>query len=544
MVDTAKPKNKISKTPKARAAHSVLATFFSGVFFLTLSNFLTKLCGLFLKVPLTNTLGDSGMAYFNLAYAVYKWFYMISTAGLPVAAAVLCAECAAEKDPIIRSASLLRIRRIILSLFSLLGLIGALIIFFASPLFAHLQGAPYAAAAIAATAPALFCICIVSALRGYYQGLSELLPASISQVVEAGAKMGFGLLFAAYATQKGLPLYLIAAYAIGGLGVGSFLGMLIMLAFLPRISKKAGIIAHTRQPKPQTEEHFAKRLWRIAIPVTLAASVLSLSDMLDSMTVIRRLIYGGIDSSEALRLYGNYTALAVPMFNLPPILIYPVTTALIPILTSTFTKANKAEFHAFAKTALSVTMLIAMPCAAGMSALSEPILRLFFRADLAATGAPLLRVLALGIVFLSLLAMSNAILQATGYAKLPVYAMIAGAVVKFIASFILCAIPEINIYGSPISTVLCYAVMAICNLIFVIWKTKANLSVSACIKPALASVVCALCALCVYHLLLPHAAHSIVTLTAIGVAAIVYLLILWGIGGLRELQIFLRTFKK
>ena len=53
-----------------------------GVMFLTVSNLLTKICGMFLKVPLTNTLGDSGMAYFNLAYAVYKWFYMISTGAI------------------------------------------------------------------------------------------------------------------------------------------------------------------------------------------------------------------------------------------------------------------------------------------------------------------------------------------------------------------------------------------------------------------------------------------------------------------------------
>ncbi len=544
MTDTAKKAKIRRKTPKVRGAHSAITTFFSGVFFLTLSNFLTKLCGLFLKVPLTNTLGDTGMAYFNLAYAVYKWFYMISTAGLPVAAAVLSAECATEKDPLLRSASLLRVRRTIVSMFCVVGAIGSLGMFFGAPLFAHLQGVERAATAIAATAPALFCICIASALRGYYQGLSELLPTSVAQVVEAGAKMGFGLIFAAYATHKGLPLPLIAAYAISGLGVGSLLGMLVMLVFLPLVSKRAGILPHTVAALNSKKERLVSRLWRIAVPVTLTASVLSLSDMLDSMTVIRRLVYGGMEHTEALRLYGNYTSLAVPMFNLPPILIYPVTTALIPLLTASYAKVKKAEFHAVSKTALSATMMIAMPCAAGMSALSEPILRLFFRADLAATGAPLLRVLALGIVFLSLLAMTNAILQATDHARLPLYAMLAGAAVKFVASYTLCAIPKIGIYGSPISTVLCYGVMAVCNLIFVIRKTGTVLSASACLKPAFVSLICALTAIFAYHFLLPRVFHTVATLASVSIAAAVYLAVLWGIGGLKELKFILTELRK
>ena len=130
--------------------------FAQGVFFLTLSNLLTKLCGLFLKVPLTNTLGDTGMAYFNLAYAVYKWFYMISTAGLPVAAAVLTAQYRTEPDPLRRQAMLLRVRNVTLGAFCIMGGVGSLCMWVGAPLFARLQGVEDVAAPIAAVAPALF----------------------------------------------------------------------------------------------------------------------------------------------------------------------------------------------------------------------------------------------------------------------------------------------------------------------------------------------------------------------------------------------------
>ena len=154
--------------------------FALGVLFLTVSNLLTKLCGLFLKVPLTNTLGDTGMAYFNLAYAVYKWFYMISTAGLPVAAAILTARYAAEPDPLRRSAVLRRIRNVTLGAFLVLGTVGGMCMYCGAPLFAALQNAAQAAPSIAAIAPALFCICIASAFRGWYQGLECQLPSAVS----------------------------------------------------------------------------------------------------------------------------------------------------------------------------------------------------------------------------------------------------------------------------------------------------------------------------------------------------------------------------
>lgn len=63
--------------------------FVSGVLVLTVSNILVKAIGLLFKIPLHDYLGDEGMGYFNAAYTIYTWFYMVSTAGLPVAISVM-----------------------------------------------------------------------------------------------------------------------------------------------------------------------------------------------------------------------------------------------------------------------------------------------------------------------------------------------------------------------------------------------------------------------------------------------------------------------
>ncbi|MBQ7982475.1 MAG: polysaccharide biosynthesis C-terminal domain-containing protein, partial [Clostridia bacterium] len=391
----------------------------------------------------------------------------------------------------------------------------------------------------AAIAPALFFICIASALLGWSQGLEDQRPASAAQVVEAGAKMLCGLLLGAYALRRGLKISTVAAYAITGLTVGSFLGMAVMLLSMQAVKNRCRMRAkipgkmHGLTPRGQ----LLRRLMRIALPVTLSASVMSLCDMLDSMIVIRRLCGGGMAETEALRLYGNYTALAVPMFNLPPVLIYPVTTALIPVLTAAYEdRGAPQKCHRLIRVSLSGAACIALPCSAGMSVLAEPILRLFYREDLAATGAPLLAVLALAVFFLSVLAMTNAVLQALECARLPLYSMLAGAAVKLLSSWILTGQKEIGIFGTPISTVLCYLTMAVCNLYFVMRVSGVSLPfVRLFAKPAAASVFCATTAKAFYTAAAAGACpEALCTLGAVGVGAVTYRAVLMLLRGIDE----------
>jgi len=66
--------------------------FFSGVIILTISNLIIKAIGALFKIPMTHIIGELGMGYYSSAYVVYTVFYMISTAGLPVAVSLLIAE--------------------------------------------------------------------------------------------------------------------------------------------------------------------------------------------------------------------------------------------------------------------------------------------------------------------------------------------------------------------------------------------------------------------------------------------------------------------
>ena len=53
---------------------------------MTVSNLTVKAAGLLFKIPLTALIGETGMGYFNSAYTLFTWLYMLSAAGLPAAA--------------------------------------------------------------------------------------------------------------------------------------------------------------------------------------------------------------------------------------------------------------------------------------------------------------------------------------------------------------------------------------------------------------------------------------------------------------------------
>ena len=128
--------------------------------------------------------------------------------------------------------------------------------------------------------------------------------------------------------------------------------------------------------------------------------------------------------------------------------------------------------------------------------------------------------------------MTNAILQAGGNEKYPVWSMLAGGAVKLIVNWVLVGDPEVNIVGAPIGTICCYAVMCVMNALFMLkcMKRPPNFA-KVLLRPALSSAVMGLSAWAVYGLAVrfiggPDMGRLMMTLcmcAAIFVAVAVYL---------------------
>ena len=519
--------------------------FFSGVLFLSGASVLVKIIGLLFKIPMSYFLGDEGMGYFNAAYQIYTCLYMLSTAGLPVAVSILISEARGAGD----SQRVGHVYSVAWRTFLLLGILGTAVMLFGAGPLSHIIGSPNARYAIMAISPTLFFICLCGALRGYFQGFLQMAPPAVSQVLEALGKLLVGVLFASLAIRRGASLPLVAAAAISGLAVGEAAGFLYLLLTRRRYERGKQFFllspdADCDTP-PKSSHAVLSRLLTIALPITASASVMSLTGLLDLVIVQRRLQTIGFTVAEATAFYGNYTTLVVPMFNLPPALIYPLTTAIVPLLSAATSAGNREGIGRAVQSVLRVASIIALPCALGLSLFSFPILRLFFPLDMAESAAPLLSILALAVFFLSLLTVTNAVLQANGMAKKPMIAMLIGGAVKLVCSYILIGVPAVGTAGVPIGTLLCYFAALCVDLYYIIRHLSVYPSVTRILlRPAIASFLSVGAARGLYAMLGGDATARPVVLLPIAVAGLLYVAALFLFRAVTEEDIALLPFGK
>ena len=525
-------KDRKVQTVKDMKAKNTSKLFFSGVLVLTVTNLIVKAIGLMFKIPMNHIVGDEGMGYYNSAYTFYTYLYMVSTAGLPTAISIMISNSRAKGQ--IKQTK--RIYRLSVALFFVIGVISMLIMFFGSGIMSKAIGAENTKYSIMAIAPTLLFICMSSALRGYFQGYQQMVPTAVSQFLEAACKLGVGIVFAKYAIDQGYEIYIVAAYATVGLTSGAFLGMLFMM-FSKLLFKEqqydAEYIAQGEDSTVLSRGTLLKNLVLIALPITVSASVMSLTNLIDAAIVQRLLQSTGLSQVAATELYGNYTSLAVPMFNLPPVLIYPISYSIVPLLSAARQRGDTQRCKIVSESSMRIAMIVGIPCGLGLSALSEPILSLFYKQSSVQLAHPLLSLLGPSTAFICILSVTNAILQSAGYERKPLVSMLCGAAVKIATNFVL--IRYIGMKGTPISTFLCYLTVTILNLYFIHKHVGIMPKLSGLFgKPLAAGAVCAVSAYFVNLFMSGYISSKISVIIAIAVAAVVYLamlLLLRGITG-------------
>ena len=87
--------------------------------------------------------------------------------------------------------------------------------------------------------------------------------------------------------------------------------------------------------------------------------------------------------------------------------------------------------------------------------------------DAAVAATYHLQILGIASVFVCVMLLTNAILQAHGQAKIPIITMFIGGAVKVVANYFLVGNPNINIKGAPIGTLVCYALITVLNLVII-----------------------------------------------------------------------------
>ncbi len=463
----------MAETPKKQS-------FLHGTMLLAMSTAIVKVIGAFYSIPLNAIIGEQGFGYYSTAYEIYTVLLMISTAGLPVAMSRMISEA----NSLGHYRQVRKIYTVARTIFLTLGLVGALLMTLFCRQLANFQEQPDAWAAIGALGPCCFLICLMSTYRGFFQGQSNMIPTSVSQVIEAVCKLVVGISAAMLILfyVKSVPL------AAGGAILGVTVSCLVSSIYLNRCFRKA------YRDMPQTAEEvssgkdIAKGLLAIAIPITIGSAGLQILTVLETKIYMSQLLETLTqDQADIQKGIYNFTQ---KIFNMPCAFITPITISAIPAITAQITTGKLKDAKATEESAVRVTGLISAPCTVGLAVLAEPVTALLggYSGEKLALAANLMAVLGVCILFNALVLLTNAIMQAHGHVNLPVINMFIGGFIKLIAVFLLTGNPQIGIVGTPIGSLLCYVSITVLNLFSI---RKALPEAPAIVKNVLKSILAA-----------------------------------------------------
>ncbi len=528
--------------------------FLQGALILAGANLLVKIIGALFKVPLYNLIGEDGSGIFNVAYQIYTFMFIIATAGFPIAVSKMVAESIARGDEY----DARRIFQTATFLLGLIGLVGSTVLYAFSDKLAAFLGNPDSALGIRVIAPGVFFVSLVSAYRGYFQGKQNMYPTAGSEVVEASAKLIIGIVAAMAfmnmainipGTSSGFSSHSRTMYsatgAIFGVTSGTFLALVLMLIIFSCKEKRIRPVSG-QSIRPRSD--ILKNLIKIAIPITIGASVSSLTSLVDLATIMNRLVvnpdvfgsyahlfaegtefwgkaveegWEGLTllQKKANSLYGVYTGQAQTMFNLPLTIVVGISMSIVPAISTALAERKRDQAQSMTASVLRITMLFALPCAMGFFVLSSPILRLLY-SD--ANAGYLLQKLAFAVPFVALVSVSNSVLQSYGKVYYPVFNMLIGGIVKVFMNYTL--IPFWGIDAAPIATAVCYGTIAMLNLVCIVRMLKAKINImDLVIKPLCAALVMGAVVSVAYNALSALLPGSrLVTIAAIGIGVVVY----------------------
>ena len=440
--------------------------FLLGAMVLSLSGFLSKLCGAVFKIPLTNLVGPEAMGYFGSAYSIYNFLLALATAGIPTGISTMVARSIATK----KYKDISSVLKIAASIFVLLGAVLSILgMIFARPL-AQLMNSDEAYYCVLAIMPAVFFISAVAVFRGFFQGHNNMVPTAWSNVIEATFKLVAGYGIALILHLQGYPPAVVVGGAMAGVTLGTVISALFMLLRYLLRGDEYRLSSESEAGDQSTPKKIlTKDFLSITFPIMISSVTSTLMSAVDSFFVVNRMkMY--LDLSQANIRWGCYGSMALPIYNLPSFLITSIGTSLVPSISMAYAKNDKEKIRITLDKALKYASILAFGCGFGLSAVSEGAVRLFYGAQSEANieiATGLLSVISIALVSVGITNVTASILQSVGKAHMSVVSVAVGSLIKTATTFIMVSFPQINIYGAPLSTNIAYPIVLLMNLFFI-----------------------------------------------------------------------------
>ncbi len=502
---------------------------------LAAASLLVRLIGLFYRIPLNWILGDEAMGYYSTAFEFYNLALLLSSYSLPLAVSKLVS----ARNVKGQYGNARRVFGMAMMFGVVVGGIATVVVYFGADWYAKLNRTELVAIPLRVLAPTIFVFSIMGVVRGYFQGHNNMVPTALSQVVEQIVNAGVSIAAAIYMVKKYAGTDDLAGHGAAGGTWGTFLGAvaaavtLFIIYFIRRPMFRRLVEVDTTEYR-ESNVTILKMIVATVVPVIISQTVYQLSGTIDVTVFHRIMSEKGFDNSVRGAWWGIYGNKYKLLTNVPIAIASAMGTAIVPGLIGEFTKQNFGEVRTRIASAIKFNMMIAFPCAAGMTVLAKPILMLLF-GDASAVSANMLTLGSSSVIFFALSTVTNGILQGINRLQLPVYHSAIALVAHLALLVVLLLFTDLNPYALVICNVFFAVVVSILNQRSIRKAMNYRQEVKRTfLCPLLASVLMGGVAWCVHRGLSGLLGNSIATILAIAVAVPIYFVLLIFIKGVTE----------
>lgn len=441
---------------------------------LAFAGILVRVIGLIYRIPLNRILGESGMGYYGTAFEIYNVLILLSSQSMPLAVSKIVSEKLEKKQyknahKVFKGALIYGIT---------IGVIFGMLAFFGADwISVKIYKLPQVAIPLRILAPTLTVACVLGVLRGYFQGMGNMIPTSVSQIFEQIVNAVVSVIAAYELGAYGYSLSKMAdesetfraSYSAAGGTLGTLCGavtaLIIMIIILYR--HFGSINSNIRKDITKSVDSYGtitKVIVFTITPVLISTTIYNIGNLLDN-PIFQNIMYSiSPESTEAQRsaVYGNYTGIYRTLTTMPIAIASALSTAIVPSLVRSYVAGDKSVVKNKIDMALKFSMIIAFPCGMGLSVLGVPINRLLFGSS-GDGAAPMMVFSIFTVIAFSLSTISNAILQGIDKLKVPIKNSAISLGLHLIILPCLLIVFKLNIYGVVIGDILFGATVSVLN---------------------------------------------------------------------------------
>lgn len=383
---------------------------------LAAASVISRIIGMLYRSPMAAVIGDKGNGLYSFAFEIYSIALILSSYSMPLAVSKLLSARFAKKE--YKNAD--KIYKFAYIFAAVSGMVMAFILFFGAGTIERLSGHEGLALPLKVLAPTVFVVALAGTIRGFFQSRNTMMPTAVSQLAEQIINAIVSIVAAVILVRFAANEFDKARYGAAGGTIGTLFGALSSLMFLiflfviykPRMKKH---LSHDKVGVTVSNEEVLKLIVATIVPVILSQTVYQ------SIGVVDGFMFGNLyKGSDSTALYGIYSSKYRLMVNVPNAISSALASSMIPSLVSLYTLKNFVEFRARLKTSVKFNMIIAFPCAFGISALSGMIMKLLFPTTDTVISGRMLMYGSVAVLFYALSTVTNAALQGMDRMRLPV----------------------------------------------------------------------------------------------------------------------------